>query len=77
MDRFEAMSMPRITEISPIAYAVETPRSEHPKRSSPVENRDPGQPIDSPWPLLYAALITRIPPLAIYLENLPAYSGIF
>ena len=69
------------TEISPIAYAVETPRVEHPslqsKTSSPAVNRGPGRPTDSPWPLLFAALITTIPLLAIYLDNLPAYSGIF
>ena len=69
------------TEISPIAYAVETPRDEHPllllKRSLPAVNHGPGRPPDSPWPLLYAALITTIPLLAIYVENLRAYSGIF
>ena len=68
------------TEISPIAYAVETPRGEHPlmqsKRSSPAVNRGPGRPTDSPWLLLYVALIT-IPLLGIYLENSAAYSGIF
>ena len=81
MDQFEAMSMPRITQKSPIAYTVETPRGEHPslqlKRSSPAENRGPCRPTDSLCPMLYAALITTIPPLAIYLENLPTYSGIF
>ena len=69
------------TEISPIAYAVETPRGEHPslqsKRSSPAANRGPGRPTVSPWTLLYAALISTIPPLAIYLQNSAAYCGIF
>ena len=69
------------TEISPIVYAVETSRGEHPslqsKRSSPAVNRGPGQSTDSPWPLLYAALLATIPLLAIYLENSAAYTSIF
>ena len=69
------------TEISPIAYAVETSRGEHPslqsKRSSPAVNRGPGQPTDSLWPLLCAALLATIPLLAIYLENSAAYTSIF
>ena len=48
------------TEISPIAYTVETPRGEHPllqwKRSSPPVNHGPGRPTDSPWSLLYASV---------------------
>ena len=39
------------SEISPIAYAVETHRGEHlslqSKRSSPAVNRGPGRPTDS------------------------------
>ena len=66
------------TEISPIAYAVETPSGEHPslqlKRSSPAVNRGPGRPTDLPWLLLYTVLITTILLLAIYLENSAAYS---
>ena len=81
MDQFEVMSMPWITQKSPIAYTVKTPRGEHPslqlKRSSPAENRGPCRPTDSLCPLLYAALMTTIPPLAIYLENSAAYSHIF
>ena len=81
MDQFEAMSMPRVTQESPIAYAVETPRGGHPslqlKGSSPAENCGPCRPTGSLCSLLYAALVTTIPPLAIYLEDLPAYSGIF
>ena len=68
------------TEISLIAYTVETHRGEHPllqlKRSSPAVNCGPGQLTDLLWSL-YAALITTIPPLAISLENSAAYSGIF
>ena len=69
------------TEISSIAYAVETPRGEHPslqsKRSSPAANCGPGRLTVSPWLLLYAVLITTIPLLAIYLQNSVAYCGIF
>ena len=68
------------TEISSIAYAVETPRGEHPslqsKRSLPAVNSGPGQPTDSPWPLLYAVLITTVSLLAIYLQNSATYCGI-
>ena len=68
-------------EISPIAYTVETPRGEIPslqsKRSSPAANRGPGQLTFSPWTLLYAALITTITLLAIYLQNSATYYGIF
>ena len=68
------------TEISPIAYTVETPRGEHPslqlKRSSPAVNCGPGRLTDLLWSLLYEALITTIPPLAISLENSAAYSGV-
>ena len=50
------------TEISPIAYTVETPRGKHPslqlKRLSPAANHSPGRLTVSPWPLLYAALYT-------------------
>ena len=56
-------------EISPIAYAVETPRGEHPslqlKRLSPAVNHGPGRPTDLPWLLLYGALIITLPLLAI------------
>ena len=73
MDQFEAMSMPRITQKSPIVYTVETPRGEHPslqlKRLSPAENHGPCRPTDSPCPLLYVALIRTIPPLAIYVSQ--------
>ena len=48
------------TEISPIAYAAETPRGEHPllqsKRSSPAANCGPCRPTDSPCSLLYASV---------------------
>ena len=68
------------TEISLIAYAVETPRGEHPslqlKSLLPAVNRGPGRPTDLFWPLLYTALITILL-LAIYLENSATYSGIF
>ena len=61
------------TEISPTAYAVETPKGEHPllqsKRLSPAVNYGPGRPTDSPWLLLYAVLITTIPLLAIYISG--------
>ena len=67
-------------EISPIAYTVETSRGEHPslqsKRSLPAANRGPCRLTDSPWPLLYAELIT-IPLMAIYLQNPAASCGIF
>ena len=61
------------TEISPTAYAVETPKGEHPllqlKRSSPAVNHGPGRLTDSPWLLLYAVLMTTIPLLAIYVPG--------
>ena len=66
------------TEISPIAYAVETPRDEHPSlQSKRAVNLGPNGPTDSLWPLSYTVLITTIPLLAIYLENSATYSSIF
>ena len=67
------------TETSPIAYAVETPRAEHFAAIEEIVA------CCEPWPwstgrfamaVLYAALITTIPLVAIYLENSAAYSGI-
>ena len=81
MDQFQTMSMPQITQKFLLAYAVETSRGEYPllqsKRSLPAVNCGPGRPTDSVWSLSYAALITAVPLLAVYLENSATYSVIF
>ena len=70
------------TEISPIAYALWRLQGVNILRCNRRDCHQlwtvalVSQPRDSPWPLLYAALIT-IPLLAIYLENSAAYCGIF
>ena len=53
------------------------PSSPPSKRLSPAVNLGPSRPTDSLWLLLYAALITPIPLLAIYVENSATYFGIF
>ena len=67
------------TEISPIAYVLETHRGEHLSLQSGEEIIASCE----PWPwstnrfamaMLYAALITTIPLLAIYLDNSATFS---